>query len=293
CANCIPPGVENRLGVGCSDAYSANQFMQSELGPRSQINAHTGAFPAGCVTHPSGGNTGLLEVDIADLAATDGGTGAPVRYFVQYQYVAQDDAAAHNQNNNASSRELAVTGSGTSWLMGFASGSQTQTESPAIRLWKTIDSGVVETDINTPEDDAFPGLVIMAAKATDLGTGFWRYEYAVNNLNSDRSIGSLAIPCSNSATVQNVGFHGVLYRGGDGVGGVNYDSSTWPGVFSSGSVTWTVPSGPGTNANAIRWGTLYNFRFDANRPPTTGTVTLGEFKAVVNVTASSVVPSGP
>src|SRR5262249_21504754 len=217
----------------------------------------------------------------------------PVRFFAQYQYISPDDAASHNQNNNASSREMTVSGSGSAWNLGFDPGSVIQIEIPAIRLWKTLDSGVVETDINTPEDDGFPGLVIMAAKATDLGTGFWRYEYAVNNLNSDRSIGSFSVPCPAGATVQNIGFHDVTYRGGDGIGGVNFDGSDWPGAFAAGAVSWTVPAGPGTNANAIRWGTLYNFRFDVNRAPITGNVTLGEFKVVANVNASTVVPNSP
>ena len=133
----------------------------------------------------------------------------------------------------------------------------------------------------------------MAAKATDLGTGFWRYEYAVNNLNSDRSIGSFSVPCAAGATVQNIGFHDLAYHGGDGIGNTNYDGTDWPGAFAGGTVTWsTTPFATNQNANAIRWGTLYNFRFDTNRPPTTGSVTLGEFKVVVNVTASTVVP-GP
>ena len=32
------------------------------------------------------------------------------------------------------------------------------------------------------------------------------------------------------------------------------------------------------NANALRWGTLYNFRFDSNRPPQTVSATIGFFK---------------
>ena len=32
------------------------------------------------------------------------------------------------------------------------------------------------------------------------------------------------------------------------------------------------------NANAIRWGTLYNIRFDANTPPVLSRGTLGFFK---------------
>ena len=140
------------------------------------------------------------------------------------------------------------------------------------------------------------GLVILAAKASDLGNSFWRYEYAVNNLNSERSIGAFSVPCPAGATVQNIGFHDVAYHGGDGGGNVNFDGTDWPGSFSSGAVSWaTTPFATNANANAIRWGTLYNFRFDANVPPATlgGNVTLGQFKTVGNVTAATVIPSPP
>ena len=33
------------------------------------------------------------------------------------------------------------------------------------------------------------------------------------------------------------------------------------------------------NANAVRWGSLYNFRFDADRPPESVSATIGLFKA--------------
>ncbi len=296
CSNCQPSGVGWRLGLGCDDAYIASQMAnQNSLGPKNLVNAHTGIYPQEtCTTHPSGGNNGRLEVMIADLVATTGGEGAAVRYFAQFQYVTADDAAAHNQNNNASTREITVSGSDDVWNFSFSVGSATMPEIPSIRLWQAIDPGVIETDVETPEDDGFPGLVILAAKATDLGTGFWRYEYAVNNLNSDRSIGGFSVPCSMYATVQNIGFHDVFYRGGDGVGGVNYDGTNWPGAFAGGAVSWaTTPFVIDDNANAIRWGTLYNFRFDANLPPApaNGDVTLTEFKVVVDVLASTVVPS--
>jgi len=297
CTNCIPYPDDTHLGLGCSDAYVASQMaQQSSLSPKYIVNAHTGFYPTGCTVHPSGANAGYLQVDMADLVSTLGGAGAAVRYFCQFQYLTADDALAHNQNNNASSREMVVSGFPLIWDFFFAAGSATQFEIPAIRLWKGIDSGVVETDIDTPEDDGFPGLVIMAAKATDLGNGFWRYEYAINNLNSDRSIGSFSVPCSAAATVQNIAFHDVAYRDGDGIGGVNFDGTDWPGAFAGGAVTWaTTPFATNNNANAIRWGTMYNFRFDANRPPAppSGTVTLGEFKVVTNVTASTVVPATP
>lgn len=293
CSNCQPSGTFARLGIGCSDPYSS--FLngtQSGLGPKYPINAHTGAFPTGCPLNPSGGNTGRLEVEISDLVLTNGGAAATTRYFGQCHYVTPDDAVSHNQDNNASYREIITSLNGSDWNFGLLGG--TQRETPAIRAWKTLDTGVVETDVHVPEDDGFPALIIVAAKATDLGNGFWHYEYAINNLNSDRSIGSFSVPCSIYSTVHNVGFHDVAYRGGDGGGGVNYDGTDWPGSFAGGAVTWaTTPFAVNDNANSIRWGTLYNFRFDANLPPapSRGNVTLGQFKVVTDVAASTAVPS--
>ncbi|HUN82138.1 MAG TPA: hypothetical protein VMV81_11595, partial [Phycisphaerae bacterium] len=291
---CQPSGDFSKLGIGCDDAYLAQQAgQQSALSPRCFVNPHTGYYPTGCTTHPSGTNAGLLEVNVADLVITAGGAGAPVRYFCQHQYITADDALAHNQDNNASSREMATNFVTNNWVFKFATGSSTYMGIPAIRQWKSIDPGVVETDIDTPEDDGFPGLVIMAAKATDLGNGFWHYEYAVNNLNSDRSIASFSVPCSPYVTVQNIGFHDVEYRGGDGMGGLNFDGTDWPGTNADGAITWaTMPYAVSDNANALRWGTLYNFRFDANTPPASGLVTLGEYKVVTSVTATTVIPSG-
>ena len=55
--------------------------------------------------------------------------------------------------------------------------------------------------------------------------------------------------------------------------------------------TSTFASNP--NANAIRWGTTYSFRFDANAVPTTGTLTLGTYKVPGTITTTGDVPGGP
>ena len=60
--------------------------------------------------------------------------------------------------------------------------------------------------------------------------------------------------------------------------------------------TWTTQTfAANIHANAIRWGTLYNFRFDADVPPQNGSITLGMFKtgspASVNVAAQVPGPS--
>jgi len=116
-------------------------------------------------------------------------------------------------------------------------------------------------------------------------------------MNSDRAAGSFSVPLNASTCstimVSNVGFHDVFYHSGEIQQGTD-----WPGVPSSASVDWTViqtPGESGTRANALRFGTLYNFRFDASTPPTTGNVTIGLFKpgTPASVTVSASVPSAP
>src|SRR5262245_18360803 len=80
CANC-QPGSFTSLGRGCSDMYTAQHAAdQSSLGPKYLVNALTCVFPSGmCGVRPSGGNSGRLEVEVADLVATNGGASAVVR----------------------------------------------------------------------------------------------------------------------------------------------------------------------------------------------------------------------
>jgi hypothetical protein len=272
------------LGVGCSDPYTAQRNgTQSLMGPRYQVNANTGFFIYPPPT-PSGGNTGRIEVVTSDLEVSSP-TGT--RYFGNAQYIAPDDALARHGNNNSSYREMTVTGSGSTWTFGF-SGS-THREVPAIMAWGTCETGVTLQNIQIPNE----GLLILGYKTTSLGGGQYHYEYALYNMNSDDSVNSFSLPVPAGIALTNVKFHGVTYRGGDGNGGVNYDSTDWPPVISGGALTWATSTfAQNPNANAIRWGTTYSFRFDANSPPTTGTLTIGQYKSGGTQTAQIDVPSG-
>jgi hypothetical protein len=67
----------------------------------------------------------------------------------------------------------------------------------------------------------------------------------------------------------------------------------WAVAVTPTAVTWsTDPFDVNANANALRWGTLYNFRFDANVPPGTSLVEVGYFRPGTpsSAFASSVVP---
>lgn len=289
CASCAGTSG-NALGVGCSDPYSSGRNGgQGSLGPKWQVNPTTGVH-----THPvanpgfSGSVARRCQAKIADLEVSNGsGDVNATRYFGEAQYIAADDAAAGHKNNNASYRPLSVSGSGTAWS--FTAIGTTQREQSGIRAWKDTDPTVSEADIVTQEDGGMTALVIVAAQATNLGGGIYHYEYAVQNLNSDRSIGSVSIPIRPDANITNIEFRDVDYHDGDGPGNVNYDGTDWPPVVANSSVTWSTEDfSVNASANALRWGTLYNFRFDADVAPWAGkgTVTLGYFKPGTGTSAT-------
>jgi hypothetical protein len=57
------------------------------------------------------------------------------------------------------------------------------------------------------------------------------------------------------------------------------DGTDWPAVVTVASLTWsTAAFDANPNANAVRWGTVYNFRFDANAAPQQGFIAIGLFK---------------
>jgi hypothetical protein len=121
----------------------------------------------------------------------------------------------------------------------------------------------------------------VGARVTDNHNGTWHYEYAVHNLNADRAGGSFAVPMRTGATITNIGFHGVFSHSGEPYPNRANNPDNWQGAAGPTGVTWNCPepfTGNGDSGNAIRWGTLYNFRFDANVAPTTAAASVGLYK---------------
>ena len=267
CFSDCQPTNGTYLGVHCSDPYSAwLNGQQSNLGPRYQVNASTGLFfypPANPAY--SGILPRRIQVANADL---DPAQNAGAIYFVEGHYVTPDDAAAGNKDNNASFRPVTVTPNGSSYSLTLTG--STRRQKAGIRAWRETDPLVSEVDVQVPND----GLFIIAAKATDLGGGVWNYEYAVQNLNSHRSARAFTVPIDPAAVVQSTGFHDVNYHSGEPFSGTNWSSSV-----SNGEVTWTTEDiTVDSNANALRWGTVYNFRFVIDRQPHTSSVRIDLFR---------------
>ncbi|MCB9853816.1 MAG: choice-of-anchor J domain-containing protein [Phycisphaerales bacterium] len=283
---CSGPGG-GTLHPGCSDPYGGGlNNSQGSIKPKFRVNPTTGVHTHGSNPTFSGSVARRLMVRSNDLNPT---LNPGALYFIEGHYVHQQDAGLDNDNNNASYRQLSISGSGNEYSASVIG--TTQREECGIRAWKDTDPTVTETDVDIEND----GLYIVCSKATDLGGGVWHYEYAVQNLNSNRGVKSFTIPISPAADVTNIGFHDVDYHDGDGDNSVDRDGTDWPGVFSNGTISWNMVD-VGSNSNALLWGTMYNFRFDADVEPSPdlGVATLTHFRALPgnpdSVNAAVVVP---
>ncbi len=264
-SSCVAAPSGAHLGVNCSDPYSSGlNGGQSRLGPKSDVNPNTGVY---LYPDPRISTTGdaifkRLQVHITDI---DPAQNVGAAYFVEGQYVTHDDASAKNNANNASYRPVSVGAAPYNLTL---TGS-TQRQKWAILAWKVSDASVTEKVVAAPE-----GQFIVSAKATSLGGGIYHYEYAVQNLTNHRAGQSFSVPFPAGTVITNVGFHDVDYHSGE-----PFDGTDWTSTVGATSVTWaTTTYAVNPNANALRWGTLYNFRFDANLAPGFAPITIGLFK---------------
>src|SRR5216110_1749794 len=140
------------------------------------------------------------------------------------------------------------------------------------------------------------GFGLWVIKVTNPSAGVWHYEYALYNMNLDRSIQSFSVPVG-GANISNIGFHAPPQEPGwpnDGTfNNQGYSSMPWAVTQTSDSITWNSEAfAQNQNANAIRFGTLYNFRFDADQPPQNALATIGFFKTGSPMMVAIQAPTG-
>ncbi|MCI0631797.1 MAG: hypothetical protein L0Y44_14215, partial [Phycisphaerales bacterium] len=179
---CNPYPSGDRLGVGCSDTYSAafNNNTLSFFGPRSEINPWTGVWTyqgshleANGANHPHGPIDHRLQVHDDDL---DPALNEGAHYFYECYVLGWDD---ENHSNSIAHEEATVAGApGGTWTFDL-SGSNTSL-GPAINAW--ADAVITEVPANPTTD----GHVRLAVKVTPNGPNSWHYEYAIYNHDMDR-----------------------------------------------------------------------------------------------------------
>jgi hypothetical protein len=298
---CTPFGDDSELGVGCSDPYLASQNASQNdhvgaLGSRAWINPFTGAFPVNPRPenhsgHVHTGTSHRILVNATDLNTT---LNPGATYYCEVQYDSPHEYAwcqAHpgecNMYNNASYKRYNVTGT-TSFTFSAVGSAIRMT--PATGAWTGATSSTVEP---APGVD---GRAFVVYKVTSPSAGVWHYEYAIHNQNLDRSIQSFSVPLGCGIALSNTGFHAPPNHPGfpnDGtVGNTGFSNAVWTASQTSDSMSWnteTLAQNP--NANAVRYGTMYNFRFDSNRPPTAVNATVGFFKTGTPITVGIQGPS--
>jgi hypothetical protein len=294
------------LMPGCSDPYGSSlNGSQGGLGPKREVNAATGAFPSnwnGASVPLSGDSSGALtkRLIVRDSDLTTPGA----QYFVSSHYVHPEDAVAGTDDNNQSYRTVTI---GDAPARNLNLTSTTQRGKAAIYAWKELGTTSTADDdagvsIN-PVDVAGDGRFLVGAKVIDLGSGNYRYEYAIQNYNSDRAGRSFRVPLPAGAIVTNTSFTDVEYA--NDPSGTGYDGTNWTVSTSGGFVTFEAtqayPGGPNPNAlptnalaNALRWDTIYSFSFTTNVAPTTGLAEIGLFKPGTGDAAivTTSIPSG-
>lgn len=290
----------SRLGSGCSDPYSASLNAGPNLGSRAWINPFTGAFPRGDSATPPNAHSGhshtgtshRILTNVSDLTpASNPGASyyAEAQYITPHEYAwCQSNPTQCNMYNNVSYRRYAVNSASSPFS--FSPVTPTERSKPAITAWNG--ATIARFD---PEPGA-DGIGFVGYKITNPSPGVWRYEYAIYNQNIDRAIRSFAVPIGSGAAVTNIGFHAPPQHPGwsfDGTAGdAGFSSAPWTQTQNAVSLTWateTLAQNP--NANAIRWGTMYNFRFESNRPPQAVNATIGFYKTGLPITVSVRGPS--
>jgi hypothetical protein len=283
-----------QLRPGCSDLYPADLNADPDtLGPRSKINPTTAAFinPLTGQVHVAGvrnlagypASTALqrviyaLESEVLAAAST---------FFIEAHYVTADDALARNARNNmtfvqvrptvdgaaAAGERLMFTdivrpqGTGTirfEQVTGETHGQSALSAWTGAKFFEKTEAEAAGGQLGT---------IIVASKAVPLSGSSYRYEYAIYNMNSHAAVQALIVPTT-TAQAASVGSKAVPSFG------EIWSNDPWGLQVAANGVTWaTQRLSDQPLANAIRWGTTYNFWFVADSPPATKTATVWRFR---------------
>jgi len=254
CGSCQATACDT-LGVGCADTTS---ISDGSIGwGKWIIDANRGEWPV-IPPGPSGDPpvlNGRIQVAIADV-------GIPgAIYVAENQVVSGHDQQAGSGANNLSWREVDLSNPTSPINVG-----PTNVGEPAIFAWRAEHVGVL-IDEASLVDEGGPGLhgtFWVASRATDLGNGRWRYDYAVQNTTSQVAARGLRIPAPcGTGDLSNPQFFGVRHHSGS-----PFSNAPWSFNAGANAMRWSTESFTANpDANAVRWGNLYAFSVESDAPP--------------------------
>jgi hypothetical protein len=283
-------GDGNVIYPTCEDTYAVyNNDTSQFLGPRSEIIPYPGIWgrcdsflDSNCDGNEDDGGIAqnlydyrmvVKESDMLPPLATG------ARYFFEYWYVIRDD---QNIYNSMGYREIkpvkqtmgtfgnTSTGGWSIQMVDNVPDGNNFRLGPVLNMW--VDPAALAPNSDNEELATPLGHARVAVKATDLGDGTWRYQYAIANfdyshtqidpahpdepnikVDSNHGFSKFNVPVGADATITNVRFDDA-----------DIDATNeWSSTTDGNGVTWTMPAGQ----NSLDWGHLYRFEFTANKPP--------------------------
>ncbi|MEO5734313.1 MAG: hypothetical protein ABIN96_16765 [Rubrivivax sp.] len=263
------PGSSHVLGRGCSDVYSVgNNDNNDSMGPRSEIIPATNQwgrcgsiYDTNCDGIANGTPNGSYDQRL--VVRESQFSGVPqngATYLFESWYLAREDV---DITNSMATKQISFARSGSVWVVG---GNTQYRLGPAIDRW--VEPGTRGTNASSSELVTAEGRVKLAARATDLGGGRWRYDYAVMNLDFARAQTQGAEP--NLRVLSNAGFDAFTIPIGSATitdlvfsDGDEDASNDWTPSIGGGNVTWTSAN----SSNPLNWGTMFRFSFITDKGP--------------------------
>jgi len=275
------------LGRSCSDTYGAgNNDSNNDLGPRNEIVASASSMEWGrcgsifdpecdLTSNTNGGNTNYSQ----RMIVRESQLAVPGTLYFESWYLVRDDI---NIYNTMSSRPVTITyPTGGPW---FLSNGSPHLLGPAINRWispTTVDPNERNVEVDAGKE----GRSRIAVRATDLGGGRTRFDYAVMNFDFVRAYtegtGAYADdsdPTKRFRVIHNFGFDrfSVPLPAGVDVDTLEFNdgdldtANNWTVAVADGAVTWSAPVNPTPPANTpailngLNWGTMFRFSFVAD-----------------------------
>jgi hypothetical protein len=288
CGTCVDPGTGSLMGLNCSDTYGAgNNADRFWLGPPREIDPWLGTWnPVGSYFDigdpmqagypaPADGVRSLNQnifdsvqnrviVDEIDLVTPN------ATWFYGLQLIHQGENVA-NRGDNLAHRGFTPSWSGGSWT--FANNSVQQAYGSILNRWP---GATVNVGGNGTDDGRF----YVAVKATAIGGGSFRYEYAVHNVDNSRAGATFRVPITAAATATNFTFRDIDRNA----------TNDWTATRVGNEIVFAAGA-----TNPLEWNTIYNFGFDANVPPGAGTSRIDEARpgpGALTVDVATHVPGG-
>lgn len=284
-ANVIWPGCDDVYSVSSNDNGSGGATQN--LAPRSEIIPHTAqwgrcgsVWDADCNGQMDAGS-GAQDLYQYRMQVTESDMLAPLstgaHYYFEYWYVVRDDS---NIYNTMGYREIQPQKNGANWSVNLVDVNGADHDfflGPAINRWVDPVSPppfAMNRELVTPL-----GRARVAVKASSLGGGQWRYEYAV--MNFDYAHASIDPAHANEPNMKLLSNHGfvrlsVPLPAGVTATNLHFDDADgdagndWVATNGNGAVMWTAS----VAADALDWGKLNHFEFTASVAPAADTLTL-------------------